>query len=65
MIEAPKFDVIKDINELIEELIRYAKSGYKIKDTVFDYIKLSSDEIAGKIMEKLRQRENIGNEGLF
>ncbi len=65
MIVAPKFDIIKDINELIEELIRYAKSGYKIKEIVFDYIKLSSDEIAGKIMEKLRQRENIGNEGLF
>ena len=26
---------------------------------------LSSDEIADKIMEKLRQTENVGNEGLF
>ena len=33
--------------------------------TFFDYIKLSSDEIADKIMEKLRQSENVGNEGLF
>ena len=40
-------------------------SGHKDQRTFFDYIKLSSDEIADKIMEKLRQSENIGNEGLF
>ena len=40
-------------------------SGHKDQRTIFDYIKLSSDEIADKIMEKLRQSENIGNEGLF
>ena len=40
-------------------------SGPKDQRTIFDYIKLSSDEIADKIMEKLRQSENIGNEGLF
>ncbi|MEE0972780.1 MAG: hypothetical protein U0L34_01440 [Paludibacteraceae bacterium] len=37
----------------------------KAKRTFFDYIKISSDEIADKIMEKLRQSENVGNEGLF
>jgi integrase len=40
-------------------------SGHKDQRTFFDYIKLSSDEIADKIMEKLRQSENVGNEGLF
>ena len=40
-------------------------SGHKDPRTFFDYIKLSSDEIADKIMEKLRQSENTGNEGLF
>ena len=40
-------------------------SGHKDQRTFFDYIKLSSDEIADKIMEKLRQSENAGNEGLF
>ena len=40
-------------------------SGRKDQRTFFDYIKLSSDEIADKIMEKLRQSENVGNEGLF
>ena len=38
-------------------------SGHKDQRTFFDYIKLSSDEIADKIMEKLRQSENAGNEG--
>ena len=36
-------------------------SGHKDQRTFFDYIKLSSDEIADKIMEKLRQSENVGN----
>ena len=40
-------------------------SGHKDQRTFFDYIKLSSDEIVDKIMEKLRQTENVGNEGLF
>lgn len=40
-------------------------SGYKDQHTFLEYIKLSSDEIADKIMEKLRQSENAGNEGLF
>ena len=40
-------------------------SGHKDQRTFFDYIKLSSYEIADKIMEKLRQSENTGNEGLF
>ena len=40
-------------------------SGHKDQCTFFDYIKLSSDEIADKIMEKLHQSENVGNEGLF
>ena len=40
-------------------------SGHKDQRTFFDYIKLSSDEIADKIMEKLRQSENAENEGLF
>ena len=40
-------------------------SGHKDQRTFFDYIKLSFDEIADKIMEKLRQSENVGNEGLF
>ena len=40
-------------------------SGHKDQRTFFDYIKLSSDEIADKVMEKLRQSENVGNEGLF
>ena len=40
-------------------------SVHKDHCTFFDYIKLSSDEIADKIMEKLRQSENVGNEGLF
>ena len=40
-------------------------SGHKDQRTLFDYIKLSSDEIADKIMEKLRQSENVENEGLF
>ena len=39
--------------------------GHKDQRTFFDYIKLSSDEIADRIMEKLRQSENVGNEGLF
>jgi hypothetical protein len=39
--------------------------GHKDQRTFFDYIKLSSDEIADKIMEKLRQSENIGNERVF
>lgn len=40
-------------------------SGHKDQRTFFDYIKLSSDGIADKIMEKLLQSENVGNEGLF
>ena len=40
-------------------------SGHKDQRTFFDYIQLSSDEIADKIMEKFRQSENVGNEGLF
>lgn len=40
-------------------------SEHKDLRTFFDYIKLSSDEITDKIMEKLRQSENVGNEGLF
>lgn len=40
-------------------------SGHKDQRTFFDYIKLSSDEIADKIMEKLRQSEMQSNEGLF
>ena len=38
-------------------------SGHKDQRTFFDYIKLSSDGISGRIMEKLRQSENAGNEG--
>ena len=40
-------------------------SGHKDQRTFFDYIKLSSGEIADKIMEKLRQTENVGYKGLF
>jgi hypothetical protein len=38
---------------------------YKDQRTFFDYIKLSFVEIADKVMEKLRQSEDDGNEGLF
>ena len=40
-------------------------SGHKDQRTLFDYIKLSSDEIADQIMEKVRQCNNASNEGLF
>lgn len=40
-------------------------SGHKDQRTFLEYIKLSSDEMADKIMERLRQSENSGNEGLF
>lgn len=40
-------------------------SGHKDQRTFLEYIKLSSDEIADKIMAKLRQSEEAGNEGLF
>lgn len=40
-------------------------SGHKDQRTFLEYIKLSSDEIADKIMAKLRQSENAGNDGLF
>ena len=40
-------------------------SGHKYQRTFFDYIKLSSDEIADQIMEKVRQCSNASNEGLF
>lgn len=40
-------------------------SGHKDQRTFFDYIKLSSDEIADQIMEKVRQCNNASNEGLF
>ena len=40
-------------------------SGHKDQRTFFDYIKLSSDEIADRIMDKLRQSEQVSNETLF
>lgn len=40
-------------------------SGHKDQRTFFDYIKLSSDEIADRIMDKLRQSEQASNETLF
>jgi integrase len=40
-------------------------SGHKDQRTFFDYIKLSSDEIADKIMERVRQSEMQTNESLF
>ena len=60
---------IHDYRGRIVQIIRHCAddviSGHKDQRTFFDYIKLSSDEIANKIMEKLRQSENVGNEGLF
>lgn len=38
-------------------------SGHKDQRTFPEYFKLSSNEIADKIMEKLRHSENAGNEG--
>ena len=40
-------------------------SGHKNQRTFFDYIKLSSDEIDDRIMDKLRQSEQASNETLF
>lgn len=40
-------------------------SGHKDQRTFHDYIKLSSDEIADRIMEKLRQAAATTNESLF
>ena len=53
------------LTDLFDIVQMMSISGHKDQRTFFDYIKLSSDEIADKIMEKLRQSENVGNEGLF
>lgn len=40
-------------------------SGHKDERTFFEYIKLSSDEIADRIMERYQQSEKASNESLF
>lgn len=40
-------------------------SGHKDQRTFMDYIKLSSDELADSIAQKMREEESISNAVLF
>ena len=53
------------LTDLFDIVQMMSISGHKDQRIFLEYIKLSSDEIADKIMAKLRQSEEAGNEGLF